>query len=143
MIYIEKINDIYRDKTLSFLKSVPSIENVDGSIVDNAVIAVEDDKIVGCISFEEFDKKALVRYFVFKKMLANSYLELLLSKLEEKVVSKKINMLVCIAENSQIEDLFNSLGFIEVNNKKIFINEEDIKYTNFKNSIFLNKLLTD
>ena len=89
MIYIEKINDFYKDKALMFLKSVPSIENVDSGILDNAVIALEDDKVVGCISFEEFDDKALVRYFVFKKVLATNYLEMLLSKLEEKAKSKK------------------------------------------------------
>lgn len=142
MIYIEKINDFYKDKALMFLKSVPSIENVDSGILDNAVIALEDDKVVGCISFEEFDDKALVRYFVFKKVLATNYLEMLLSKLEEKAKSKKMDMLVCIAENLQIEELFKTLGFEQINSNLIFINEEHIKNTNFKNSLFLNKYLT-
>ncbi|MDE5715408.1 MAG: hypothetical protein K2I42_04670 [Anaeroplasmataceae bacterium] len=50
-------------------------------------------------------------------------------------------MLVCIAECNQIEELFSSLNFNVLEQKSIFINEENILKTNFKNALFLNKVL--
>ena len=69
MINIERIDENYFNKTIDFLKSVPSIESVDDKILKNACVAIEDDKIVGCISYEEFGDKGLIRYFVFKKII--------------------------------------------------------------------------
>ena len=120
---------------------MPSIESVDDKILKNACIAIEDEKIVGCISYEEFSDKGLIRYFVFKKILDNKTLENLVNELEKKALELMINTLVCIAENDQIEELFNGLGFSDIDTNMIFFNEEDIKNTNFKKSIFLKKVL--
>lgn len=141
MIRVEKINSVIFPTAMEFLKTVPSIENVDERILNNACIAYENDKIVGCISFEEFSDKGLIRYFVFKKVLSIEYLEALLKALEERAKDEQIHMLVCIAESSQIEELFTSLGFQPVEKKNIFINEENVKYTNFKSALFLYKEL--
>ena len=67
MISVLKINEEWFSKTIDFLKSVPSIESIEENILKNACIALNDDKIVGCISYEEFTCKGLIRYFVFKK----------------------------------------------------------------------------
>ena len=141
MISIDRISDSTKDKVCSFLKSVPSIEMVDSAILDNAVIVLEEEKVVGCISFEVFGNKGLIRYFVFKKILDNKTLENLVNELEKKALELMINTLVCIAENDQIEELFNGLGFSDIDTNMIFFNEEDIKNTNFKKSIFLKKVL--
>lgn len=99
-------------------------------------MAQEDDKIVGCISFEVFSEKALIRYFVFKKILSLDYLKQLLNTLEEEALKQDIEVLVCIAECSQIEELFQSLSFKPVESKMIFINEENILNTSFQSSLF-------
>lgn len=141
MITIEKISSSTYSKAEEFLKSVPSIEKIDNMILDNAVLALDDEKIVGCISFEEFYDKGLIRYFVFKKVLSMKYLESLLACLEDTARSKGIYMLVCVAECSQIEELFKSLDFEIIDQKNIYINEESILKTNFRSSLFLNKSL--
>lgn len=141
MITIEKVNAFSRKKVEDFLKSVPSIEKIDEKILDNAIVAQEDDKIVGCISFEVFSEKALIRYFVFKKILSLDYLKQLLNTLEEEALKQDIEVLVCIAECSQIEELFQSLSFKPVESKMIFINEENILKTSFQSSLFLCKEL--
>lgn len=141
MITIEKISSSTYSKAEEFLKSVPSIEKIDNMILDNAVLALDDEKIVGCISFEEFYDKGLIRYFVFKKVLSMKYLESLLECLEDAARSKGIYMLVCVAECSQIEELFKSLDFETIDQKNIYINEESILKTNFRSSLFLNKSL--
>ena len=141
MINIEKIDDTYFNKTIEFLRSVPSIESVDDKILKNACVAVEEDRIVGCISYEEFSDKGLIRYFVFKKVLDMSYLGDLIKKLKEHAVDNNIKEFVCVAESDQIKDLFKNLDFNEINGKQIFIEEENVLDTNFKMSSFLNMYL--
>lgn len=141
MIRVEKINESILNQAIEFLSSVPSIDKIDEKILNNACIAYDDDKIVGCISFEEFSEKGLIRYFVFKKVLSLDTLEELLHVLESSAKEKGLKMLVCIAECSQIEDLFKSLEFYPIRESKVFINEENILKTNFKGALFLNKLL--
>ena len=141
MINIVKIDENYFDKTIEFLKSVPSIESVDDKILKNACVATEDDKIVGCISYEEFGDKGLIRYFVFKKALDIVFLDFLIEKLKYCAKENNINEFVCVAENNQIKELFLSLDFKEIDNKKIYIEEDNVKYTNFKMSSFLNMYL--
>ena len=141
MINIEKIDDTFFTKTIDFLRSVPSIESVDDKILKNACIALEEDKIVGCISYEEFGNKGLIRYFVFKKVLDMSYLNRLIDKLKENAVNNKIDEFVCVAESDQIKELFRNLEFNEITNKQIFIEEENVLDTNFKMSTFLNMYL--
>ena len=141
MISVLKINDVWFSKTIDFLKSVPSIESIEESILKNACIAVKEDKIVGCISYEEFTCKGLIRYFVFKKALDLDYLEKLLDELKENALKNNIKEFVCVAESDQIKELFKSLNFIDIKKSKIFIDEEDVSNTNFKSSIFLSKQL--
>ncbi|MDE6655650.1 MAG: hypothetical protein K2J85_01515 [Anaeroplasmataceae bacterium] len=141
MIRVEKINASILNQAIEFLTSVPSIDKIDEKILNNACIAYDDDKIVGCISFEEFSDKGLIRYFVFKKVLSLECLEELLHVLEDHAREKGLRMLLCIAECSQIEELFKSLEFEALKESQIFINEENVLKTNFKSALFLNKLL--
>ncbi|UKI50439.1 MAG: hypothetical protein L6U99_03145 [Clostridium sp.] len=48
---------------------MPSIKEIDDDIISNAIIALDNNKIVGCISYEEYGLKGLIRYFIFKKIL--------------------------------------------------------------------------
>ena len=141
MINIEKIDANYFNKTVDFLKSVPSIESVDDKILKNASIALEEDRIVEYISYEEFSDKGLIRYFVFKKILDMSYLDDLLDKLKENAINNNIKEFVCVAESEQIKELFKNLEFNEINDKQIYIEEENVMDTNFKMSSFLNMYL--
>ena len=141
MINVEKINPSIMAEVRNFLTSVPSIEKIDEDILKNSCVAFDDKKIVGCISFEEFSDKGLIRYFVFKKILSVEFLENLLTKLEENAISKGIKELVCVAECSQVEELFTSLNFKKINASNIFINEDNILNTNFKSALFLHKVL--
>lgn len=139
MIKIEKVNSETMKNAVEFLTSVPSIDKLDENILNNACIAYDNEKIVGCISFEEFSDKGLIRYFVFKKVLSLEFLEMLLKALERSAREKELHSLVCIAECNQIEELFRSLDFKDVATTHIFINEEPINNTSFKNATFLQK----
>ena len=62
---IEEINNTNSKIAYDFLSGVPSIEKIDEHILSNAVLAFDNNKIIGCISFEEYDSIGLIRYFVF------------------------------------------------------------------------------
>ena len=49
MIRVEKINNSIFNHAIDFLTSVPSIDKIDEKILNNACIAFDEDKIVGCI----------------------------------------------------------------------------------------------
>lgn len=138
MLQIVNVDENNYINAYNFLKTVPSISAVDDSILKNGVIIFDDDKVIGSISFETYDHLGLVRYFVFKKNLSRNILVDLMNKLEETAKSINIDKLVCVADNSQIEDLFLELGFSKLN-KKIYINEEVVTDTNFSSSNFLYK----
>lgn len=139
---IEEINNSNSKMAYDFLSSVPSIDKIDEKILSNAVLAIDNNKIIGCISFEEYDSIGLIRYFVFKKAMSNEFLDTLVDKLEENAIKFSIDKLVCIADSKQIEDLFIGLGFYLID-EKVYINEEKIENTSFKNSRLLCKKLSN
>ena len=124
-----------------FLLGVSSIDSIDDRILKNAVIALENDKIVGCISFEEYDRFGLIRYFVFKKILSNDFLDVLISKLVINAGIMDLKKLICVADSEQIFDLFINLGFEQINNQ-IFINEDKLENTSFNKSKLLYKTVS-
>ena len=141
MISIERINDRIYDKTKEFLSSVPSIENIDEIILMNACVVNQGDSLVGCISYEEFGYVGLIRYFVFKKALDIKNLNNLVRELELNALDNNLKEFICIAENDQIKDLFTSLDFKVFDSSNIYIDEERIENTKFRDSIFLRKKL--
>ena len=137
----ENVKDSNFKMVYDFLSSVSSIDGLDDHILKNAIVALDNGKIVGCISFEEYDKVGLIRYFVFKKILSNDFLDNLITKLMENAKRLDIRKLVCVADSEQIEELFLSLGF-EYINKQIFINEEKLENTSFSKSNLLFKAVS-
>lgn len=138
MFQIHNVDENNYKEAYNFLKSVPSISGIEDSILKNGVVVMDDNKVIGSISFEIFDHIGLIRYFVFKKNLSNIILKKLMSELEVNARRLSLNQLICVADNIQIEDLFKELSFSNLN-KKIFINEEKISSTNFSSSNFLYK----
>ena len=120
---VEEVNVNNSKLAYEFLSGVPSIDKIDEKILANAVLAYDSNKIIGCISFVEYDYIGLIRYFVFRKAMPNDLLNSLVDKLEENAIRLKLDKLVCIADSKQIEELFISLGF-ELVEENVYINEE-------------------
>lgn len=138
MLCVEKINNDNMEKIISFLTSVPSISTIDENIIKNSAAIIDDDKVVGSISFEQYDSIGLIRYFVFKRNMSNELLKNMIDSLNSTAIQKGITELVCIADNVPVFELFTELGFKEIN-KNIFINEEKSINTSYGNSDFLSK----
>lgn len=138
MLLVKNIDSENYSLVYDFLKSVPSINNIDERILKNASILFDDEKVIGCISFEEYDSIGLVRYFVFKKNLSVLVLNKMLDNLVKNAKGRSLLKLVCVADNDQIEELFKELDF-ELITKRIYLNEEIIKNTIFGKSKMLLK----
>ena len=57
MLMVKRIDDFTRGLVINFLKSIPSIENVDNDILKNVVVALDNDQVVGCISLKFMEIK--------------------------------------------------------------------------------------
>lgn len=124
-----------------FLTNVPSIKEIDDDIISNAIIALDNNKIVGCISYEEYGLKGLIRYFIFKNTPNSMTCEYLFNNLEAKIMGKGLKEIIGIAFDEITKDLFVNLGFKEVDNDSIYIDETKLEKSKFKNSTFLSKNL--
>ncbi|MGM9969180.1 MAG: hypothetical protein ACI35S_02155 [Anaeroplasma sp.] len=138
MISVEMVNDDNYNQIVSFLSAVPSISELDEQIINNSAIIIEDSKVLGSISFEQYDHQGLIRYFVFKKNMSVDILKKMISVLDERASSKDVDNLICVAENEMVYNIFSELGFDKLD-KKIFINEEKVNNTIYKDSEFLIK----
>ncbi|MBE6137875.1 MAG: GNAT family N-acetyltransferase [Erysipelotrichaceae bacterium] len=138
MLQIVKIDENNYNSAYNFLKTVPSISAIDDAILKNGVIILDDERVIGSISFEIYDHIGLIRYFVFKKNLSRPLLKNLMEQLEENARSIDLYKIACVADNNQIEELFKELGFLKLE-KKIYINEDIITESNFSSSNFLYK----
>lgn len=140
MLAIENYSNDNKDRIISFLSSVPSISSLDEKILVNSSVITENLKVIGSMSFEEFDKNGLIRYFVFKRSIPNELLVNMLNNVIDTAKNKNINRLVCIVDNEQIRSLFLELGFKDIE-ENIYINEEKSINTLYSNSTFLSKVI--
>lgn len=124
-----------------FLTNVPSIKEIDDDIINNAIIALDNNKIVGCISYEEYGLKGLIRYFIFKNIPNSMTCEYLFNNLEAKIKDKGLKEIIGIAFDDITKSLFINLGFKEVEKENIYIDEARLENSKFKNSTFLSKSL--
>ncbi len=124
-----------------FLTNVPSIKEIDDDIINNAIIALDNNKIIGCISYEEYGLKGLIRYFIFKNIPNSMTCEYLFNNLEDKIMKKGLNEIIGIAFDDITKELFKNLGFKEVEKENIYIDETRLENSKFRNSTFLSKSL--
>lgn len=124
-----------------FLANVPSIKEVDEEVLNNAIIAVEENKVVGCISYEAYESKGLIRYFIFKSIPQSSIFIDLFENLENKASSNGVKEIIGVAQDDQTKELFESLGFNPITGKTVFIDETNAQETQFKSAIFMSKFI--
>lgn len=134
MLDIKKVDDVSINKVKEFLMSVPSIQEIDDGILRNAIYVSENGDILGAISYEKFDVKGIIRYFVFKRILEEDVISRLFEQLKAEGVKNKVKILYCVVDNDVIEELFLNLGFKRVENKVMYIDEKPFQMLNYNNA---------
>lgn len=134
MYEISKVDNESIELVRKFLMSVPSINDLDDSILKNAIYIEDNKDIVGAISYEKYDEKGVIRYFVFKRVLEENVIEDLFKKLKAEARDDKILKLYCVVNNDMIEELFRNLGFNKIENQWMFIDEKPFQGMNVDNA---------
>ncbi len=124
---IIKVTDEDLELVRKFLLNVPSISDLDDDILKNGLYVLDGNDISGFISYESFDAKGVIRYFVFKKMLEDDILEELFLSLKEEASNNGIKSLYCVVNNELIQNLFESLDFHVLENKTLYLDEKPFK----------------
>lgn len=137
-ISVIRNNDINLLK--NFLECIPSIKEISKEILENSIVIMDDANIIGNISIEVYNNKGLIRYFVFRKSINSNYLNDMVEELISLSKNININEIICIADNSDVIELFRGLGF-NVINKNIFFDEEIYKTSNNVNSSYLSYIV--
>jgi N-acetylglutamate synthase-like GNAT family acetyltransferase len=124
------INDSNFEKVEGFLQSVEGMK-IDRDVIYNASMLVEGEEIIGVISFECFGKNALIRYFIFKKIIDEENLSNLFKNLVHKAKDKNINRIFSFVYNENTSPIFEFLGFNQIDKRQIYIEEK--KFIDTKN----------
>ena len=124
---IRHINEYDYNLVKDFLLSVKTIKDIDEDVLKNAMIVVDNNDILGAVSYEKFGISGLIRYFVFKRNLTNDTVVSLFKMLEETAYDDYIKDIYCVVNNGPIEELFNELGFLKEKYKMLFIDESDLE----------------
>lgn len=118
------VNSGNQNDIKSFLKNVPGMDEIDESILKNGIYAKYKDDIVGFIAYEAFLRKGIIRYFVFKNQLEEIYIKNLFINLKNKAQNLGMEVFYTVLNNQDIKDLFVTLGFEELNDKSIYLDEQ-------------------
>lgn len=142
MYEIRKVNEENYGLAKKFLQNVPSISDIDDEVLLNASLLYDDNEISGAIAFEKFHAYALVRYFIFKRHVDAEIIKELFFSLEDSAKQNKMRYIFSVVTSSDIEELFKSLSFDEVDKEKVFIDEEMFVMSKFKDTKMMMKQLS-
>lgn len=138
-IEIVDVNEDNFNKAYSFLKEVKALKNIEEEIVRNASVIVDKEDVVGAISYEKFGVYGLIRYFIFKKYVDDETIERLFSKLETRAQTDNISYLFSIVVENDVIDLFKNLSFFTMDKNNMFIEEERLADSKYKNTTVMAK----
>lgn len=134
---LTEVNEDNFNDVEDFLRNVATINDINKSIVENAVIIKDEDEIIGILSFEEFGQLGLIRYFIFKKAVKEDIVIELLEEVSKKAKSKGIKCFITLVMKDEIVNIFRSLGFVSIKSRDIFLDEENILDSKFKDCYVL------
>lgn len=127
----ENIKDV-----INFLNELAVINDVNYEVVMNGEFVFED-KIIGLLSFEQFNKIGLIRYFIFKKVVPSALIFTLFNKIVEKAKRKTIDSLITMVVKNEAIEIFKELGFNNIEKEDVYIEEMNIMDSKFKDAVVL------
>jgi N-acetylglutamate synthase-like GNAT family acetyltransferase len=115
----------------SFFKKLPLLEDISEELLVNTVILSENDIIKGLVSYECFDKIALIRFFIFQKELPENWLKTLMEEVLQKMKANRIKKVLSFVTQPKMVPIFSSFGFSEVDKKNLYLDETPLAKTDF------------
>lgn len=131
---IEADTDDFKKEVIEFLKNIPSIDSIDEDVVMNASVLLDDEKILGLLSYEKFTTYGLIRYFIFKSIISNEHIVELFDDVIDSARLDNIQTLFSVINKEEVEKFFGELGFNKVDKSKFVIDEENFLDTKYKDA---------
>ena len=135
---IVKVNKENEKRLLELIENLTLIKDVDIDIVRNASFVLDENEIIGVLSFEAFSNIGLIRYFIFKRAVEEKVVFDLLDSVIETAKESGIVFLTTIVTKENIAYLFKELGFSEFDSSNVYIDETNLLETKYKGSYVLN-----
>lgn len=137
MYEIKKAQSDLFSEIKNFLNEVPTLGDIDEEVIKNASVLYLDNNIHGIISFESFHNYALIRYFIFKRTVDEMIVKELFVSVLETIKANNIEYVFSIVNQNEILDLFTALDFYEVSKENVFIEEQNLRTSKFKDTKLL------
>ena len=134
---IISVNEENKNDVAEFLKEVSLIGDINEEALMNGEF-VYDKQIIGTLSFEEFNDNALIRYFIFRQSITDDLIMELFKKIVNKAKKKAVKHLIAIVVKKEARIIFKHIGFYEIENNDVYIDEVNLNDTKFKNAVVLN-----
>lgn len=126
-----------KQRVEKFLTDIDSIDFLDTDLIDNGACIVNNEDIVGYITFEAYSEYGLIRYFIFQKKVDIEKIFMMFHKLVEIASSKDINALVSIGKSDEVIRLFEMLGFYKIDPNNLIVNGRTIRGTDLETASIL------
>lgn len=133
---IISVNEENKNDVAEFLKEVSLIGDINEEALMNGEF-VYDKQIIGTLSFEEFNDNALIRYFIFRQLITDDLIMELFKKIVNKAKKKAVKHLIAIVVKKEARIIFKRIGFYEIENNDVYIDEVNLNDTKFKNAVVL------
>ncbi|HHZ11814.1 MAG TPA: hypothetical protein GYA05_03760 [Acholeplasmataceae bacterium] len=130
------VNENNKEEVVNFLKNISLVHDINEEVVMNGEYVL-DGEIVGLLSFEEFNRIGLVRYFIFKKEVKEKVILELFRRVVEKAARKGIRSLLSLVVKKEAASVFKGLGFHEIAKDDVYIDETMLNQTKFKEAFVL------
>lgn len=133
---IISVNEENKNDVAEFLKEVSLIGDINEEALMNGEF-VYDKQIIGTLSFEEFNDNALIRYFIFRQSITDDLIMELFKKIVNKAKKKAVKHLIAIVVKKEARIIFKHIGFYEIENNDVYIDEVNLNDTKYKNAVVL------
>ncbi|MCK9536145.1 MAG: hypothetical protein M0R05_00930 [Bacilli bacterium] len=138
---IVSVDDNNKSNVIEFLKEISLVSDINEEVVMNGEF-VYDNQVVGMLSFEEFNNNGLVRYFIFRQSITDDLVYQLFNRIVDKAKGKGIKSLIAIVVKREAKLIFKRIGFYEISNNDVYIEEINLNDTKFKDAVVLKYDIT-
>lgn len=130
---IQRTNQNNYHLIASFLKRIPSIDEIKTEFIDNSSILLNSltNEILGIVAYEQFGKYGLIRYFIFQKNIEKEQVNALFLDLVDHAKSLGIKQVISVIQKDELLSIFTTFGLNPINNEQIYLNETPFKDTDF------------
>lgn len=138
---ILKVDENSKEIVLDFISEAIDVKDIDINIVKNASYVLDNEKIIGVLSYEKFTDIGLIRYFIFKERVPLGLVIALLENVKQSAKEDNITSLLTIITNDSIKNIFEDLGFDNLEASDVYIDEVNFLNSKYKNAQILKCVL--